>query len=149
MKALETAMATERSTIQRTEKEKDEIQAEIDASAENITDLQEDLKALNDVLETATKGLDVVKKDTSKSSKVLDQALKDIASKVWGLYILYTRAHNCWCRTMKLKSLVSNAHQSTGDAGLKKLNCLSWEGTLETFLWKRLVYFHFGQSNGS
>ncbi|KLO14413.1 cohesin complex subunit psm1 [Schizopora paradoxa] len=78
---LEASMTTERATIQRTEAEKNDIQSEIDEATERITELQDDLKALNDVLDTATKDLDTVKKETSKSSKVLDQALKDIASK--------------------------------------------------------------------
>ena len=80
-------MTTERANIQKTDAEKNDIQAEIDEATEHITELQEDLKALNEALDTATKDLDTVKKETSKSSKVLDQALKDIASKVCeGIY---------------------------------------------------------------
>ncbi|KAL5522775.1 hypothetical protein ACEPAG_8793 [Sanghuangporus baumii] len=78
---LDAAINAERAAIKKHEAEKQALQEEIDQLQESILELQEELKELNEVLEAKTKELDVVKKNTSRVSKVLDQALKEIASK--------------------------------------------------------------------
>ena len=82
IQTLQTTMHAEQTAIAKHEKEKQEIQADIAAAEHAIAELQESLKELNDILDERTKELDAVKKETSKASKVLDQALKDIASRV-------------------------------------------------------------------
>lgn len=79
--ALDAAMNAERAAIQKHEAEKLAIQEEIDQLQESIVEFQEELKELNEVLEARTKELETVKKNTLRASKVLDQALKEIASK--------------------------------------------------------------------
>ncbi|KAL5532492.1 SMC1_3 [Sanghuangporus sanghuang] len=78
---LDTAINAERAAIKKHEAEKQAVQEEIDQLQESILELQEELKELNEVLETKTKELDTVKKNTARASKVLDHALKEIASK--------------------------------------------------------------------
>ncbi|KAI5120058.1 hypothetical protein M0805_007809 [Coniferiporia weirii] len=79
--ALDKAIESERAAIKKHEAEKEAILEEINEAQETIGELQEELKELNEVLEERTKELEVVKKATSKASKVLEQALKDIATK--------------------------------------------------------------------
>ncbi|KAL5505056.1 SMC1_3 [Sanghuangporus vaninii] len=78
---LDTAIIAGRAAIKKHEAEKQAVQEEIDRLQESILELQEELKELNEVLETKTKELDAVKKNTARASKVLDHALKEIASK--------------------------------------------------------------------
>lgn len=75
-------MQAEQAAVTKHEGEKQAIQADIAAAEQTIAELQESLKELNDVLEERTKALDAVKKETSKAGRVLDQALKDIATRV-------------------------------------------------------------------
>ena len=55
------------------------IEEDITESENAIAALQDELKRLNDILEDKTKTVEQVKRATSKG---LDQALKDISSKV-------------------------------------------------------------------
>jgi structural maintenance of chromosome 1 len=53
---------------------------DIRASEEGIAELREELKELQETLDEKSKIVDQVKKTTLKASKVLDQALKEIAT---------------------------------------------------------------------
>ena len=75
-------IATESTNLERLEAERVAAQEDIAESEAAITELQEELKQLNDDLEEKTKKVDEVKKTTSKASRVLDQALKEIATHV-------------------------------------------------------------------
>ena len=79
---MNSAIKNETDAVARNEEERESIQQELDQAQENISNLQEDLKDLNEVLEEKSKALETVKKSTSKAARVLDQALKDIATKV-------------------------------------------------------------------
>ncbi|EJC99202.1 cohesin complex subunit psm1 [Fomitiporia mediterranea MF3/22] len=81
LEALEAAINSEHTAIATHEAEKQAVQEEIDQLQESITEFQEELKELNDLLDSRTKELEAVKKNTSKAAKVLDQALKEIATK--------------------------------------------------------------------
>ena len=54
----------------------------MESAEENIAELQAELKELSGDLDEKTKQVEQVKKTTSKSAKILDQALKEIATKV-------------------------------------------------------------------
>ena len=81
-------IATESTNLERLEAERVAAQEDIAESEAAITELQEELKQLNDDLEEKTKKVDEVKKTTSKASRVLDQALKEIATHV-GIGLLF------------------------------------------------------------
>lgn len=92
--ALDKAMATEEKAVKKLEAEKQAIEEELGEGEEIISQYQEELKEENEVLAERTSELEAVKKNTSKASKVLDQTLKDIASKVAGrLHALRSVAH--------------------------------------------------------
>lgn len=63
------------------------IEEDITESENAIVALRDELKGLNDILEDRTKTVEQVEHTTSKAAKGLDQALKDISSKV--AYISY------------------------------------------------------------
>ncbi|KAJ7118550.1 P-loop containing nucleoside triphosphate hydrolase protein [Mycena crocata] len=63
------------------EKQKETAQEEISESENAIGVLREDLSGLQEDLDEKTKNVEQVKKTTTKASKGLDQALKEIASK--------------------------------------------------------------------
>ena len=121
---LDKTIANERDAVAKYEAEKVELKAELDASAETIKQLQEKAKAINDDLDVATKELEVVKKNTSKASKLLDQALKDISSKVYFPYLRLQEQFELMSsqidRTMRLKSWRRSDHQSIGSAVWKR-----------------------------
>ncbi|RPD71420.1 condensin complex subunit SMC1 [Lentinus tigrinus ALCF2SS1-7] len=73
-------IATENANFERLEAERVAAQEDIAESEETIKELQEELKELNEDLEEKTKKVEEVKKTTSKASRVLDQALKEIAT---------------------------------------------------------------------
>ena len=75
-------MHAEQTSVAKYGKEKQEVQIEIARAEQAIAELQETLKELNEVLDERTKELDTVKKENSKAAKVLDQALKEIATRV-------------------------------------------------------------------
>lgn len=80
--ALDSAIDAERSAIVKCEAEKHAIETDIEQAEGAISELREELKGLNNLLDERTKELDNVKKSTSRAARVLDQALKDIAIKV-------------------------------------------------------------------
>ncbi|RPD56436.1 condensin complex subunit SMC1 [Lentinus tigrinus ALCF2SS1-6] len=73
-------IATENANFERLEAERVAAQEDIAESEETIKELQGELKELNEDLEEKTKKVEEVKKTTSKASRVLDQALKEIAT---------------------------------------------------------------------
>jgi structural maintenance of chromosome 1 len=79
---LESTVKSEHATLSKLEDQKLATQNELTEIENAITTLQEELKGLNDVLEDKTKIVEQVKRTTSKASKGLDQALKEISSKV-------------------------------------------------------------------
>jgi len=79
---LETTSKAEQATLSKLEEQKQAIQNEIAEIENAITMLQEELKGLNDILEDKTKTVEQVKRTTSKAAKGLDQALKEVSSKV-------------------------------------------------------------------
>lgn len=68
--------------ISRHEDEKQTVEKEINKIKQSIDELQDEQKNLNELLEEKTKVLEGVKRTSTKSAKILDQALKDIASRV-------------------------------------------------------------------
>lgn len=73
---------TERATLVRLEGQKENAQDEITSSEEAVAELRENLTGLHEALEEKTKSVEQVKRSTMKASKFLDQALKEISSKV-------------------------------------------------------------------
>jgi structural maintenance of chromosome 1 len=74
------------------EEQKEAAQEDISESETAIGVLREDLSGLQETLEEKTKNVEQVKKTTTKASKVLDQALKEIASKVVLSSLRYLRS---------------------------------------------------------
>ena len=79
---LDNSIEAEKNAIERHKQEKLDIQDKINDAQRRVVELQEELKELNEALDEKTKELEAVKKSTAKASRVLDQALKDIATKV-------------------------------------------------------------------
>ncbi|KAF8802737.1 condensin complex subunit SMC1 [Phlegmacium glaucopus] len=77
---LNTLMESEQLTLTKLEEQKVKAEDDIKASEEDIAELREELKELQETLEEKSKIVDQVKKTTLKASKVLDQALKEIAA---------------------------------------------------------------------
>lgn len=91
--ALDNAIGNEEKAIKKLEAEKQAIEEELDEGKNIIKQYEEDLKEANDVLTERSNELEAVKKRTSKAAKVLDQTLKDIATKVncdFPLFVLVT-----------------------------------------------------------
>ncbi|KAH8082807.1 cohesin complex subunit psm1 [Cristinia sonorae] len=81
LETLEATVNTQNANLAEYEERKRALQEEIQAAEANIAALQEELKVLTEDLNEKTKEVDVVKKKSSKSAKLLDQALKEIATK--------------------------------------------------------------------
>lgn len=79
---LDSTVITEQVTMSKLEGHKNAIGEDITEFENAITALQDELKELNDILEDKTKTVEQVKRTTSKAAKGLDQALKEISSKV-------------------------------------------------------------------
>lgn len=79
---LESTIDAEQATLARLEEQKTATLHDITEIENAIAALQDELKGLNDILEDKTKTVDQVKRTTSKAAKGLDQALKEISSKV-------------------------------------------------------------------
>ena len=79
MAHLNTLIESEQLTLTKLEGQKVKAEDDIKASEEDIAKLREELKDLQGTLEEKNKIVDHVKKTTLKASKVLDQALKEIA----------------------------------------------------------------------
>nr|VWO96457.1 Structural maintenance of chromosomes protein [Ganoderma boninense] len=73
-------LTTEGTNLARLEQERAQAQAGIAEAEDAIRTLQEELKDLTEEMEEKTKRVDEVKKTTSKAGKVLDQAIKEIAT---------------------------------------------------------------------
>ncbi|THH32095.1 hypothetical protein EUX98_g2090 [Antrodiella citrinella] len=78
---LEATIATEVNNLRNLEQRKETLEGEIRAMEESIEEQRSDLKELTEDLDQKTKEVEHVKKKSSKSVKVLDQALKEIATK--------------------------------------------------------------------
>ena len=101
---------------------------DIRASEEDIAELREELKELQETLEEKSKIVDQVKKTTLKASKVLDQALKEIA--VCVRFIVIQTVNHSFSdivvfifRMMKLRNLRLNDQLYIGNVVSKKFNC--------------------------
>ena len=92
---LEATVAAEQATISKLEGHKHAITKDITEWEGAIKMLQDELKDLNDILEDKTKIVEQVKRTTSKAARGLDQALKDISSKV-GLYYISSPTEDDW-----------------------------------------------------
>ena len=79
---LDSTVKAEQATLSKLEDQKQTILNELTEIENAIATLQEELKGLNETLEDKTKIVEQVKRTTSKASKGLDQALKEISSKV-------------------------------------------------------------------
>jgi structural maintenance of chromosome 1 len=79
---LDSTVKAEQATLSKLEDQKRTILNELTEIENAIATLQEELKGLNETLEDKTKIVEQVKRTTSKASKGLDQALKEISSKV-------------------------------------------------------------------
>jgi structural maintenance of chromosome 1 len=79
---LETLIKTEKTNLEKLTGQKSTVEQEIAGAESEIAELQEELKELQEALDEQTKTVEQVKRTTTKASKVLDQALKEIASKV-------------------------------------------------------------------
>jgi len=75
--------------LSKLEEQKQAIQTEITETENAISTLQSELKGWEDIGEGKTKIMEQVKRTTSKASKGLDQALKEISSKV--IWLFYRR----------------------------------------------------------
>ena len=82
VQTIDNMITTEEANIARYHTSQETIQKEISEAEETITELQAELKELNEDLEEKTKAVEQVKRTTLKSSKALDQALKEIATRV-------------------------------------------------------------------
>jgi structural maintenance of chromosome 1 len=79
---LHTLVKAETVNLEKLTGQKSTVEQEIAEAESEIADLQEELKELQETLDERTKVVEQVKRTTTKASKVLDQALKEIASKV-------------------------------------------------------------------
>lgn len=82
LEAINTVVRTEEENIAKHNQTQGNIEEEITEAESTITQLQEELKEHNEVLEEKSKAVEQVKRTAMKASKVLDQALKEIATRV-------------------------------------------------------------------
>lgn len=82
VQTIDNMITTEADNIARYNASQETIQNEIREAEEAINELQDELKELSEDLEEKTKVVEQVKRTTLKSSKALDQALKEIATRV-------------------------------------------------------------------
>ncbi|KAF8957847.1 condensin complex subunit SMC1 [Flammula alnicola] len=76
---LDTLIDAERVNLTKLEEQKSAAERDIELSEASVEKLKEELGALQETLEEKTKAVEQVKKTALKASKVLDQALKEIA----------------------------------------------------------------------
>lgn len=81
LEAINTVVRTEEENIAKHNQTQGNIEEEITEAESTITQLQEELKEHNEVLEEKSKAVEQVKRTAMKASKVLDQALKEIATR--------------------------------------------------------------------
>ncbi|KAI0726494.1 cohesin complex subunit psm1 [Fomitopsis betulina] len=81
VQTIDNMITTEADNIARYNASQETIQNEIREAEEAINELQDELKELSEDLEEKTKVVEQVKRTTLKSSKALDQALKEIATR--------------------------------------------------------------------
>jgi len=79
---LEAIVQAESLALETLEAQKQVTQDEIIESEAAIFELHKELKELQEILDVQTKAVEQVKRTTAKATKVLDQALKEIASMV-------------------------------------------------------------------
>ncbi|KAG5644198.1 hypothetical protein DXG03_008861 [Asterophora parasitica] len=77
---LETVLATERANLSKHESQKVALREEIATYETAIEDLKAELAQVQETFDEKTKAVEAVKKTTTKASKVLDLALKEIAT---------------------------------------------------------------------
>ncbi|KAH0579770.1 hypothetical protein H2248_002607 [Termitomyces sp. 'cryptogamus'] len=78
--SLETVLTTEEANLAKYDGQKTAVQDEIVASEKVIEDLRKELAEIQETLEEKTKNVEAVKRTTAKAGKVLDLALKEIAT---------------------------------------------------------------------
>ena len=135
---LESTVTTEDTNLRSYETKKREIQDELAQEEAAIAEQQEELKALQEDLDEKSKAVDQAKRQSSNAAKALDQVLKDVASKVrMSLPPLY-QTHRV-TRTMRSRSLASNAPHCTESVGLKRSACRLLEAIFGMCPWKRYL----------
>ncbi|KAF9431252.1 Structural maintenance of chromosomes protein 1 [Podila epigama] len=78
---LETMIATETSTLDQYEAQRDEIQAQQSTIEKEIAGLKEDLAAAQSIFQSRSENVNAGKKQVSQKNKQIDALLKDIGSK--------------------------------------------------------------------
>lgn len=84
---LEMVLTTEEANQAKYERQKTTLKEEIVAAEEAIGNLRTELAEIQEVLEEKTKDVETVKKTTAKAGKVLDIALKEIAT--WVCFVSF------------------------------------------------------------
>ena len=90
---LDNIIRTEDEALVRHEQTKQQIEAEIQESETNIEELKEDLAKANEDLENLTTEVEQAKKTFNKTTKGVDQVLKDIVTKV-GIVVRMLHEHS-------------------------------------------------------
>jgi structural maintenance of chromosome 1 len=98
--------------------------------------LKEELQSSQEVLDERTKIVDAAKKMALKVSKVLDQALKEIATWVSDQELLMGEI-SISARMMRLRSSRWSVLVCIVDVGSRKSSCPFLKEISGTFLWKR------------
>ncbi|PPQ75489.1 hypothetical protein CVT24_013353 [Panaeolus cyanescens] len=73
-------ISTEEANLVKLEEQKETIREDLQGSEEALAELKEQLEGLQEKVEEKTKAVEGVKKTWAKAAKILDQALKDIAT---------------------------------------------------------------------
>ena len=129
---LETLITAEEVNLGKLEQQKSTTEREIADSEKVLADLKTELAKLQETLEEKNKVVDQVKKTALKSSKVLDQALKEIALCVSAVEVKAGGSNNgiltlarplLVFRTMKSRNWRLSARRCTGNVALRKSNC--------------------------
>ena len=121
------SIETESRNLAQLERERAEVQADVASSEASIQELQEELRETTDELEELTKKVEDVKKTTNRAARVLDQAIKEIATHVSAYFVslLVLAERLTWeCRTTRLKNSVLSGLPSIANVGWTKSNSL-------------------------
>ena len=121
------SIETESRNLAQLERERAEVQADVASSEASIQELQEELRETTDELEELTKKVEEVKKTTNRAARVLDQAIKEIATHVSAYFVslvVLTERFTWGCRTTRSKNSVLSGLPSIANVGWTKSNSL-------------------------
>lgn len=141
MTRLEAITHAEEANIKKLQAQKISQEEEIEVSERDILRLKEELNSSQEVLDDRKKEVDAAKKAALKVSKILDQALKEIAGWVSGREFLINVNSETFLRMMRLRNFRLSVLLCTEDVGWRKSSCLSLREICGTYLWKRSVDF--------